>query len=93
MHRAPWPTTSDLSGDPTLIDPVIEVLTRVRRAKTEAKQSQRASVERLDVVAPAAVLAALLAGEEDLVDAGSIDAVSIAEGSPLSCDVALAQPV
>jgi valyl-tRNA synthetase len=93
VHRAAWPTASDLAGDPTLIDPVIEVLTRVRRAKTEAKQSQRASVERLDVVAPAAVLAALSAGEADLVDAGSIDAVSIAEGSPLSCDVALAQPV
>jgi valyl-tRNA synthetase len=82
-----------MSGDPTLVDPVIEVLTRVRRAKTEAKQSQRASVERLDVVAPAEALAGLSAGEADLVDAGSITVVSIAEGSPMSCDVVLAQPV
>jgi valyl-tRNA synthetase len=93
VHRAAWPTTTDMSGDPTLVDPVIEVLTRVRRAKTEAKQSQRASVERLDVVAPAEALAGLSAGEADLVDAGSITVVSIAEGSPMSCDVVLAQPV
>jgi valyl-tRNA synthetase len=93
VHRAAWPTTSGLGGDPDLVDPVIEVLTRVRRAKTEAKQSQRSSVERLDVTAPAAALAALSAGESDLVDAGSIEAISLAQGDALTCSVALAQPV
>jgi valyl-tRNA synthetase len=93
VHRSAWPTPTDLAGDPALVNPVIEVLTRVRRAKTEAKQSQRASVERLDVIAPTDALAGLSAGEADLLDAGSISAVSITEGSPLACDVALAQPV
>jgi valyl-tRNA synthetase len=93
VHRAAWPIASGLGGDPDLVDPVIEVLTRVRRAKTEAKQSQRSSVERLDVTAPAAVLAALSAGEADLVDAGSIEAISVAGGDALTCTVALAQQV
>jgi valyl-tRNA synthetase len=93
VHRAPWPTRSDLGGDHELVDPVIEVLTRVRRAKTEAKQSQRSSVERLDVIAPATVAGGLSAGESDLVDAGSIELISIVDGPTLDCTVSLSQPV
>ncbi len=45
IHAADWPTPSGLGGDPSLVDPTIEALTLVRRAKTEAKVSQRAEVE------------------------------------------------
>ena len=77
VHLAPWPTpsrrpTSTPFGDPTLADVTIEVLTQVRRAKTEAKRSQRAVVESLVVTAPSALHAAIEAGRDDLVDAGSI---------------------
>ena len=46
-----------------------DVLGRVRRAKTEAKASQRAPVARLVVGAPAAAMAALRGARADLVDA------------------------
>jgi valyl-tRNA synthetase len=73
---------------------VIEVLTRVRRAKTEAKQSQRSSVAHLAVTAPAASLEQLGAGRADLLDAGSIESIALvdgtASGAGLECAIELA---
>ena len=54
IHAQPWPEPVAAGGDPDLIDPVLEVLARVRRTKTEAKVSQRAEVARLVVTLPAA---------------------------------------
>jgi valyl-tRNA synthetase len=90
IHAAAWPTPSDLGGDPTLIDPVIDTLQHVRRAKTEAKQSQKAAVEMLVVTAPAAQHAAITAGQADLADAGSIASMSFVDGDHMSCAVTLA---
>ena len=63
IHRAPWPGPAEVAPstpeDPAVLDVVGEVLAHVRRRKTEAKLSQRASVERLSVAAPADFLAAL----------------------------------
>ena len=73
-----------------LIDPVIDTLAHVRRAKTEAKQSQKAAVESLVVTAPAALHAAVTAGDGDLRDAGSIATVTIVEGGAFSCAITLA---
>jgi valyl-tRNA synthetase len=73
-----------------LVDATIEVLTLVRRAKTEAKSSQRASVETLVVSAPPELHAALEAGRADLVDAGSIEDLSIIDGDTLATAVTLA---
>jgi valyl-tRNA synthetase len=93
VHTAPWPTpiaTGQPFGDAALVDVPIEVLTRVRRAKTEAKRSQRAAVESLLVTVPAAALGALEAGRADLVDAGSIRSLSMVEGEALDVVVTLA---
>jgi valyl-tRNA synthetase len=90
IHRAEWPTPTGLGGDPSLVEPAIEVLSQVRRAKTEAKQSQRATVSRLAIVAPAAEQASLAAAEADLLDAGSIASVSITVGAPMTCAIELA---
>jgi valyl-tRNA synthetase len=90
VHAAAWPAPSTLGGDASLIDPVIDTLQHVRRAKTEAKQSQKAQVESLVVTAPAALHAAITAGDADLRDAGSIAEVSIVEGDALSCVITLA---
>ena len=49
-----------------------EVLARVRRAKTEAKLSQRSPVDRLQVAGPADFLSAISLGEDDLRAAGGI---------------------
>ncbi len=54
VHAAPWPTASGLDGGAGDLDIVSEVLGTVRRAKTEAKQSQRASVATLTVTVPEA---------------------------------------
>jgi valyl-tRNA synthetase len=94
VHLAPWPTTSGDPtapfGDPTLADITIEILTQVRRAKTEAKRSQRAVVEHLVVTAPAALHAAIDAGRSDLADAGSIRDLQLVEGETVTTVVTLA---
>jgi valyl-tRNA synthetase len=94
IHLAPWPVPAGQAGqpfgDPALIDATIEVLTQVRRAKTEAKQSQRAVVESLIVTAPEPLHAALELGGPDLVDAGSIRALAVVAGDSLTTDVVLA---
>jgi valyl-tRNA synthetase len=92
IHSSVWPTPSNLGGDATLIDPTIEVLTQVRRAKTEAKQSQRAKVESLLIIAPSELHEELALGQTDLVDAGSVLSLEIATGSALATDVTLAPP-
>jgi valyl-tRNA synthetase len=92
IHSSTWPTPSNLDGDATLIDPTIEVLTQVRRAKTEAKQSQRAKVESLLISAPSELHEELALGQTDLVDAGSVLSLEIATGAALTTDVTLAPP-
>ncbi|HSL73115.1 MAG TPA: valine--tRNA ligase [Ilumatobacteraceae bacterium] len=96
VHAATWPTPVGQDqpfGDPTLADAPIDVLTQVRRAKTEAKRSQRAAVDEVVVTAPPALLAALEAGRADVVDAGSIAVFTIVEGDSLSTVVTLADEV
>ncbi len=90
IHRAAWPVPTEVGGEPDLIDPVVEVLTLVRRAKTEAKQSQRSTVESLTVSAPESIHPAIEQGRADLADAGSITALELRVGDSLSCETVLA---
>jgi len=92
IHASPWPTVTGLGGDAALVDPAIEALRLVRRAKTEAKVSQRAEVATVTVHAPAELHPALDAACADLVDAGSIRELTVVEGDSLSTDVRLAEP-
>ena len=89
VHRQPWPTTSGLGGEPALLDPAVEVLGRIRRAKTEARVSQRSVVDRLVIEAPATLHPALDATRADLTDAGSVTAVDVREAGELSCEIRL----
>ena len=95
IHAAAWPDASALGGDAALLAPVLAALQLVRRAKSEAKLSQRAEVERVTVSAPAALAAALEAGRNDLSAAGSIAAIDIvgSDGDTLDCNVVLPAPV
>ncbi len=94
IHVAPWPTRSagagESFGDPTLVDATIDVLTQVRRAKTEAKRSQRAVVDNLVVTAPDGLRAAIDSGRADLLDAGSIRSLTVLDGDALAVEVMLA---
>ena len=92
VHIAPWPTPLGIDADDVL-DPVLEVLSQVRRAKTEAKVSQRAVADRVDIAAADAsdaIRAALRAGDGDLRNAGSITEIVLVAGDDLSCQVTLA---
>jgi valyl-tRNA synthetase len=94
IHAASWPTASELGGQATLIDATVDALALVRRAKSEAKVSQRAGVEKVTVFAPTELHPALEAGRLDLGLAGSIAEIELrssTEGS-LTCDVTMAPP-
>jgi valyl-tRNA synthetase len=70
---------------------VCEVLAQVRRAKTEAKVSQRAGVERLVVSAPINLHSAIEAGRADISDAGSVVLFDLETATELSCSVTLGE--
>ena len=91
VHSQKWPTANGTWGDDALLAPVSEVLALVRRAKTEAKASQKADIASLTVRAPAAVHAAIASAERDLCDAGSIAELRYTIADELSCEVVLAQ--
>ncbi|HWL45934.1 MAG TPA: valine--tRNA ligase [Ilumatobacter sp.] len=93
VHTAAWPLADaarPADADPNALDAAIEVLAQVRRAKTEAKVSQRAEVATLTVHAPAALAPQLDIARADLVDAGSVGELVVTAGDELRCDVVLA---
>ena len=90
IHLAAWPQATAPGGDPALLDAVCEVVAQVRRAKTEAKVTQRAAVQRLVVHAPDQMQAAIRAGQADIADAGSVETFEIATADELRCEVTLA---
>jgi valyl-tRNA synthetase len=98
VHRAAWPSRAELGraldgADESLLDPVCEVLAQVRRAKTEAKVSQRAAVAALVVRANADALAAIRSGLADLCEAGTVEAHELVEDPSAEvpvCEVTLA---
>jgi valyl-tRNA synthetase len=86
VHAARWPAPTAIDGaDEVDLDTVSEILALVRRAKTEAKQSQRAEVARLAITAPSSLESA----RADLVDALTVVELVIAEGPELLVDVDL----
>ncbi|MGQ0432284.1 MAG: valine--tRNA ligase [Microthrixaceae bacterium] len=93
IHRSGWPRSAPLHGDHTGHDTVLaatsQVLTEVRRAKSEAKQSMRAPVTRVVVTDTPEHLAAIAAAVIDLRAAGVIDAMDLVEGDALSVEVTL----
>ncbi|WP_369130819.1 valine--tRNA ligase [Modestobacter roseus] len=94
VHRALWPAATELptGGDPAVVTAAAEVLSAVRKAKSDAKASMRADVATTTVTAPEARVSAIEAGRADLVDAGRIAELSIVAGEgPLRVDVVLAE--
>jgi valyl-tRNA synthetase len=72
VHLAGWPEPLGIDGDPTVLSAVGEALVGVRRAKTEAKASQKTPVARVTIAAPPASIAALQLAEGDLKAVGRI---------------------
>ncbi|MET0672644.1 MAG: valine--tRNA ligase [Microbacterium pygmaeum] len=79
VHTATWPEPTGIEGDPAVLGAVSEALTAIRRAKTEAKASQKSAVDRLTIAAPAPVRAAIQLAEGDLKAVGRIGEISYAD--------------
>jgi valyl-tRNA synthetase len=90
VHSQAWPTPFGLAGDTAIIDAAGEVLAQVRRAKTEAKLSQKAEVSVCHVAGPAAYLAALTQATDDLKNTGSIHTLTTSEAAEVAITVELA---
>ena len=89
VHAAAWPTATGARADLSL-DAASDVLARVRRAKTEAKVSQRATVARLDLVGPEAWLAEIEPARADLVEALTVETLTTGPAGTPSMAVELA---
>ncbi len=76
VHRAPWPEAEELSGatgDRPVFDAAVEVLTQVRRYKTENQLSLRTPVASVTVSGPADMVEALEAARADVMSAGAVE--------------------
>jgi valyl-tRNA synthetase len=100
VHRAQWPdagelqvaaTSKDSQREHTALELAAEVLSEVRKAKSQARRKMRAPVARVLVRNSAAYLSALELGLGDLREAGSIALVETEEADEFSVLVELAE--
>jgi len=84
VHNAAWPEPLGIDGDPAVLKIVGEALIGVRRAKTEAKVSQKAEVSHVTIAAPVDAIAALRLAEGDLKAVGRIAEIRYEEADALS---------
>ena len=84
IHTASWPEPRGTEGDAAVLAAASAALIGIRRAKTEAKASQKTPVSRAVIVAPAETLEALRAAADDLRAVGRIAVLEFAEGDELA---------
>ena len=95
VHRASWPTSSELAGgapgDPALVGVVAAVLAGLRGAKSNAQASQRTVVTSAVVSGSGEDLARVRAGARDLQAAGRVERLDLrpSEGTLTVTDVVL----
>ncbi len=84
VHRAAWPTVAELehaASDSTVLDLTAQVLSHVRRTKSEAKVSMRTPVSTLVVSDTPERLALVRSAQSDLVEAAGARDIEYVEGS------------
>jgi valyl-tRNA synthetase len=91
VHTAPWPTVADVGVDAApsgLLEAVGEALIGIRRAKTDAKASQKTDVVSATIAGPALLALAL----DDLKAVGRIAKVEFVEAETIEVrDIVLAE--
>ena len=91
MHRASWPTTTDLSGsaggDAAILDAVAAALAGIRGAKSQAKVSMRAEVSRAEVSGPAELVAAAETAADDLRKVGKVTGELVFTAQPGATEI------
>ncbi|QLD10425.1 valine--tRNA ligase [Microbacterium oleivorans] len=80
VHTAPWPQPREVDGDPAVLTAASTALIGIRRAKTEAKASQKTPVTVLTLRADAATVARLRRAEGDLKAVGRIAELELEDG-------------
>lgn len=95
IHRAAWPEYAHLEllaqgADAALIDDVAEVLTQVRKVKSDAKASMRAEISSATVSAPDAQCQRIALAAADIKAAGRINELSVSLGDQLQVAAVLA---
>ena len=83
VHRAAWPTVEEMSalaGDSAVLTATAQVLSVVRRAKSDAKVSMRAEVTQLTVTGDAKTLDCLAQAKADLLAAARAAEMEMTEG-------------
>jgi len=84
IHTAAWPEALGIDGDPAVLRIVGEALIGIRRAKTEAKASQKTPVASITISGPADAIAALESAEGDLRAVGRVAQVTYAPGDEVA---------
>ena len=84
IHTSEWPQPMGLDGDPTVLSVASEALIGIRRAKTEAKASQKTPVASATIAAPPAKAEALRAAADDLRAVGRIAQLTVVEADELA---------
>jgi valyl-tRNA synthetase len=82
VHAAAWPEPLGIDGDPAVLRAVGEALIGIRRAKTEAKLSQKTPVASITIASAHAE--ALRLAEGDLRAVGRIEQLEIVDGPETS---------
>ncbi|WP_120336812.1 valine--tRNA ligase [Cryobacterium soli] len=86
VHRAPWPVAGSTPADAdslALLDLASRALTGIRRAKTDAKASQKSAVTSATIGGPAAEVALLGQVAADLKAVGRIEDLTFVEAAEL----------
>ncbi|WP_166998545.1 valine--tRNA ligase [Paramicrobacterium fandaimingii] len=86
VHRAPWPTADELAvnGDEDILTLTGTALIGIRRAKTDAKVSQKVAVERATIAAPSEKISSLEAAGADLAAVGRIADLTFTAGDDIA---------
>ncbi|MFV0320196.1 MAG: valine--tRNA ligase [Microbacterium sp.] len=90
VHRAAWPEPLGIDADPGVLTSVSAALIGIRRAKTEAKVSQKTPVASLTLRADDAAIAHLRRAEGDLCAVGRIQSLELVGGGDALAIEALA---
>lgn len=80
VHVAEWPQPRGIDGDPAILTAASAALIGIRRAKTEAKASQKTPVTILTLRADAATVGRLRQAEGDLKAVGRITELELLDG-------------
>ncbi|HEY9424061.1 MAG TPA: valine--tRNA ligase [Microterricola sp.] len=94
VHTAAWPVATDLPGaDPRVLAAAGQALIGIRRAKTDAKASQKTLVASAVIVATPEQLELLKQAAADLKAVGRIEELSFAEGAEIAVTDIVFAPV